>query len=948
MKQKYLACLLLACSGGAFAQMPKLVEKVEKKGDELVISYEKYVLDNGLTLILTEDHSDPLVHVDVSYHVGSAREEIGKSGFAHFFEHMMFEGSDHVKSGDHFKIVSASGGEMNGTTNADKTHYFESVPSNQLEKMLWLESDRMGFLLDAVTQPKFEIQRSTVKNERGQNYDNRPYGLAFEAFSKAFFPYGHPYSWLTIGYVEDLNRVDVNDLKRFFLRWYGPNNATLTIGGDINVKQTLAWVQKYFGSMPRGPEVTPTVLPAPQIRTDRYISYTDNYAQLPLLAIVYPGVKMNDKDEAALDALVSIIGQGNSSPLYRHFVNGRRAMQAAMFSMNQEQAGMVIIQVLPYSGQTLADVKHQVDSVLDGFDMRGVSDEDLARYKGQAEATIINSLASVAGKVNILANAQVYTGTPNRVGMEMKEIRGVTKEDVMRVYRKYLKGHAAVCLSVLPKGGNVKPAAPDNYVVDPTHYAPPDYGYTGLMYHKPKDNFDRNQEPKTGPNPVVKVPTFWMEEKDNGIKIIGSRNSEVPAITLEIEVKGGALWAARDSSKAGLAQMMSEMLGDATEHYTAEEISAALERMGSEISVSANNTGIVFSVSCLKNNLDATLDLLKERLFHPKFTQDAFDRIKEQMLQNFSQRQTQAASLASAVFNQLLYAPGNFRAYALPGTESSLTRLTLGDVQEFYNNHFAPNLTSIAVVGDVDKAEIDQKLGFLDTWQQKAIKVPSSDTAVRLPSARTIYFVNIPHAAQSQIRVGYVTNLNYDATGVYYRLGLVNYPLGEAFSSRLNLELREEKGWTYGVSSYFNSGQFGGVFEIAAGVRTPATDSAVAAIVKILSGYAANGITADELSFTKNSIGQSDALKYETNEQKAEFLANIQRYRLPAGYVDEQQRILARMEKPELDQLAKKWLDVGRMTIVVVGDKEKVFSGLSTLGYTVVELDANGKVNSEK
>jgi zinc protease len=276
MKKNLLIVLLLPLAGMA---QTKLVEKVEKKGDEIVIPYEKYVLSNGLTLIVHEDHSDPVVHVDVTYHVGSAREEIGKSGFAHFFEHMMFQGSDHVGDEQHFKIVSEAGGTLNGSTNRDRTNYYETVPNNQLEKMLWLEADRMGFLLDAVTQRKFEVQRETVKNERGQSYDNRPYGLISETISKNLYPYGHPYSWMTIGYIEDLNRVDVNDLKNFFLRWYGPNNAALTIGGDVKTSEVVKLVEKYFGSIPRGPEVTPTKLPPPVISSDRYITLADNYAR---------------------------------------------------------------------------------------------------------------------------------------------------------------------------------------------------------------------------------------------------------------------------------------------------------------------------------------------------------------------------------------------------------------------------------------------------------------------------------------------------------------------------------------------------------------------------------------------------------------------------------------------------------------------------------------------
>jgi len=926
------------------AQQAKLVQKVVKKGDEMVIPFEKYVLPNGLTVILTEDHSDPMVHVDVMYHVGSAREEIGKSGFAHFYEHMMFEGSDHVKSGDFFKTVNAAGGTLNGNTTRDRTTYYETVPSNQLQKMLWLESDRMGFLMNAVTQEKFEIQRSTVKNERGQNYDNRPYGLASEAVSKALYPYGHPYSWLTIGYVEDLNKVDVNDLKRFFLRWYGPNNATLTIGGDINPAQTLAWVEKYFGSIPRGPEVKKTILPAPVINSDRYISYTDNYARLPLLYIDYPGVKLFDKDAAALDALSLIIGQGKNSIFYKNFVLTRKATQAVMESETNELAGDISIQVIPFPGQTLADMKATVDASFAEFEKKGVTDEDLDRFKGIAESNFINSLASISGKVNELAEDQTFTGNPNQIGKQLDDIQKVTKSDVIRVFNQYIRGKASVFLSVLTKGSTTTPIGPDNYTIDQNGYKAPDYGYVGLIYHKAKDNFDRSNQPPAGTNPVVKIPPFWTAKTGNGINLIGAFNNEIPTVSISLAIKGGGLLAAKDPSKAGLPIIVAQLLNDETSNFTAEQLNSQLEKLGSKIQATVTADATVFRISSLTKNLDETLSLLQERLFNAKFTQEALDRVKKQTIQSFQTAKTQPANIANNVILKVLYGKDNIRTYGLAGNEQTIPNISLTDVQAYYNNYFVPNLTNIVIVGDVSETAIKSKLQFLDKWKPKEVLVPDADNTTKPVAANTIYFVDIPHAAQSEIRIGYVTGLNYDATGTFYKLGLTNYQLGGCFNSRLNLDLREAKGWTYGANSTFSSNKYGGVFIASAGVRAFSTDSAVNEFILDIKHYANNGITPPELAFTKSSIGQSDALKYETNNQKAAFLSRIQDFNLQRNFVNEENTILAGITIDQIDALAKKYLDPAKMSILVVGDKEKVMPGLQKEGYTVIELDADGNL----
>jgi zinc protease len=936
-----IAVMALNAAAQTSAQ-PKLIEKVTRKGSEFVIPYEKYVLPNGLTVILAEDHSDPLVHVDITYHVGSAREEIGKSGFAHFFEHMMFQGSDHVENGDHFKIITEAGGTLNGSTNRDRTNYYETVPANQLEKMLWLESDRMGFLLDAVTQKKFEVQRATVKNERGQNYDNRPYGLAGQYASKTLYPYGHPYSWLTIGYIEELNKVGVNDLKNFFLRWYGPNNATLTIGGDLNAKQTLAWVSKYFGSIPRGPVVKNMSLPAPVLKADRYVSYTDNYAKFPLLSISYPGVKIYDKDMSPLDALSAIIGQGRNSIFYKNFVKTRKAAQANMGSSNTELAGEIAMRVVPFPGQTLADAKKLVDESLAEFEKKGVSDDDLARFKASSEADYINSLSSVSGKVSELAQAQTFTGNPNQIGRELDAIRAVTKEDVMRVYNQYIKGKPAVILSVLPKGGNLQPVAPDNFTVDTTGYKAPDYGYNGLTYHKPKDNFDRAVKPGVGPNPAIKVPAIWSTNTPNGINIIGTQNSEIPAVSISMSVKGGGLFAINNPVKAGVAGIVGRMLNEDTQNYTSEQFTSELDKLGSSINIFASFDEISVEVSSLTKNLTKTMSLLEERLYHPKFTQDALDRIKKQTLEGFKQAKTQPAGIASTVYNKILYGTDNVRTYAAGGNEETVAGITLQDVQDYYDSNFAPSVTKIVVVGDLNEASAKSALAFLNTWKDKKVNIPAPVEGKAFDKT-TLYLVDIPGAAQSEIRIGYLDKLNYDATGTYYKLSIANYILGGAFNSHINLNLREKKGWTYGARSTFSSGKYGGDFTASAGVLATATDSSVVEFMKEITNYQKTGITPEELKFTQTSIGQSDARRYETNAQKAAFLSRIQEYGLKPTFVDEQNKILSTITPAEINSLASKYLNPDNMVILVVGDKARIYPGLQKLGYPIVELDADGK-----
>jgi zinc protease len=912
-------------------------------GDKLPpIKYTEFRLKNGLRVIFHEDHSTPIVAVNVWYHVGSKNETIGKTGFAHLFEHMMFQGSKNWNT-DYFKPLDAAGANVNGSTNTDRTNYYEVVPSNFLELALFLEADRMGGLLEAMTQEKLDNQRDVVKNERRQRYDNQPYGTAGEKIMDIIYPKGHPYNWTTIGSLDDLTAASQDDVKAFFRQYYVPNNASLVVAGDFNPKQARAWVTKYFGAIKKGSEITrPT--PTQPVMQGVIRKEFEDAVQSPRVYMVWHTVPQGHKDEAAIDILSSILSGGRGSRLQSKLVYDKQIVQDVFTSHpTREIAGTFQItatarpngpkdteEMRTNPGKFLVPIEEQINLEIERIKKEAPTVEEVSRAVNRIEAQTVFGLQTVLGKADAMNGNATFYGSPDRFQQQLDEYRKVTPADVVRVANAYLNANHLV-MNFVPRKDKTS-SQTTGAANMPTSKS-----------SKEKPAIDQTKNlPKAAVEPKFTLPTIEKQKLSNGLEVWLVRQPELPIVSMNMVFKSGGT--IDPNGKSGLASFTSSLLNSGTKTRSAVDISNQLSDIGATLGTGSGWDSANVSMQTLTKNLDKALAIYADVLLNPTFPDKELETLRRRSLFALQQRRDNPNAIAGVVYNALLYGRNHPYGNSLGGDEISIKSFKQSDLEDFYETYYRPNNGVLIVVGDAKMDTLKPKLETAFAgW--KAADVPASNVpeagAFEKPG---IYIVDKPGAAQSIISIGQVGVARDNPD--YFPLQVMNDMLGGSFSSRLNMNLREDKGYTYGAGSGFGFRRGAGPFTASAGVQTAVTKESVVEFMKELNGIrGARPVTQEELETSKQSLIRGLPQGFETNGQIAGQLSALVTYGLPDSYFNEFFAKINAVTLADVNRVANKYLTPDKMAIVIVGDKSAIEPRLREIevwGKTIAYLDAEG------
>ncbi|GAB3336664.1 pitrilysin family protein [Marivirga atlantica] len=911
---------------------------------KLSIDFEKYTLPNGLEVILHQDKSDPIVAVAIQMHVGSNREKPGRTGFAHFFEHMLFQKSENVEEGAFFKNINDLGGTFNGGTWSDGTVYYEVVPKDALERILWMESDRMGFFINAITEADLEGEKPVVKNEKRQRVDNNPYGHRSYVIKKALYPEGHPYNWEVIGELEDLEAATMDDVKEFYEKWYGPNNGTLVIAGDFDKEVVKEWIEKYFGEIEsRGDDKPLEPMPV-SLEETKKLYYEDEYAKVPDLRMVYPSVEQYHPDSYALSALGEILSQGKRAELYKKLVEETEyAPNVFAYNSASELAGEFIIGVRAKDGIDLDSVHSAIMEALDEFEQNGFSEKDLQRIKARQETNFYNGISSVLGKAFQLSNYNEFAGDPGFITQDIEKILAVTKEDVMRVYDKYIKGKPYVMTSFVPKGQL-------ELIVDGSEEA--DVKIEEIVPNEKKEEIveedieivktaskiNRAIEPALGEAPLVNAPTIYESSLANGMKIYGIQSNELPLVNFSIRIKGGQLMDKMELP--GVANLMTDIMQEGTKNKTPEELEDAIGQLGASINMYTSQEYITVSANCLARYFDETVALVEEMLLEPRWDEEEFARIKTRQINNIKQRSSNPNAIASQVSDKILYGDGHIFSQPIGGSVESVEKITIDDLKAYYENNFAPNISAFHIAGNVSESDVKASLSSMnEKWAKKEVAMPEY-TINDVPEDVKVYFANFSNAKQSVIRIQRMAVKRNDPD--YFPLTVANYGLGGNSGALLFQELREKRQYTYGAYSNVGSSMEKAPFSMYSSVKTNVTPDAVAAFKEVLMDYMQNYDSA-ELEKARTALIRQEARAYETLYDKLGILQSISTYNLPNDYIRKNQEELKGYTIDDMKEVMNKYMNPEELSYFVVGDAATQLEGVRNLEIgEVIRVDENG------
>ena len=888
-------------------------------GSNLDIPYKKFILKNGLTLVVHEDHKTPIVAVNVWYHVGSKNERPGKTGFAHLFEHLMFNGSEHFDD-DYFKAMEKVGAsELNGTTSEDRTNYFEDAPKDALDFLLWMESDRMGHLLGAVGQPKLDEQRGVVQNEKRQG-ENQPYAISDELIIKGTYPAGHPYSWTVIGSMDDLNAASLDDVKEWFRKYYGAANATLVVAGDVNPDEVRQKVERYFGDIPGGP---------PLARHEAWIAKrTGEQRQLAQdrvpqarLYKVWNVPQFGTPEADYLSLASDVLASGKSSRLYKRLVYDEQlASSVSAYVDAREIGGHFVIVATARPGVPLTKVEMAVNEELARFLAKGPTADELERVKTQTLASFIRGnerIGGFGGKSDTLAMNQVFLGRPDAWKEMLARVRQATSRDLRDTANHWLSDGVYV-LEIQP--------LPDLQTV--------------------KSDVDRSKLPVPTIEPKVGFPKLERATLSNGLKVVLAERHSIPVVELSLLVDAG--YASDKSAQPGTAKLAMNMLDEGTKSRNAVQISDELDRLGATLSTGSDLDSSYVSMSALKNNLAPSLDLFADVIENPTFPEADFQRLQKLQLDGIKREKTEPNSMALRVLPRLLYGPDH--AYSTPltgsGTEASVARITRADTAKFHDTWFKPGNATLVVVGDTTMAEIKPRLEhLLANW--KAGQVPTKNLSpVQPPEKPVVYLIDRPGSLQSAIFVGEVAppKSNPQETAIE----VMNDILGGTFTSRLNMNLREDKHWSYGVRSSLVDARGQRPFFVVAPVQTDKTKEAMAEILKELQGIAADKpASTEEVAKIQKERTLKLAGAWETSGAVAGSVSKMVRFQLPEDYYDTYAAKVLGLNRADVDSAAKQIVHPNQRVWVVVGDRAKIEPGIRELGLGEVRLiDPDGNPKS--